>query len=173
MTIEKNKMVSVTYELRTGGKDGEMVEVADKSNPLTFTFGTNMLLPKFEETLSEKEIGDSYEVEITPMDAYGEILEYLVTNIPKNVFMVDGKVDEEMLAVGNMLPMMSGDGNQMYGRVVSVDDEEVIMDFNHPLAGEYLHFTGEVLDIRDATEEELKSCCESGEDCEGCENDHD
>ena len=171
MTIEKNKIVTVTYELRLGGKDGEVVEVADKNSPLLFPYGNGMLLPAFELALFEKEIGDSFEVDIDAINGYGVIDEYMVVNIPKDTFMIDGKIDEEMVSIGNTLPMMSTTGKQMNGLIVSIEDDDVIMDFNHPLAGQDLYFSGEVIGIRDATESELEHCntdCDSEDGCGEC-----
>ena len=79
--------------------------------------------------------------------------------------MVDGKIDEELITPGNSVPMMSTSGQRMEGLVVSVDENTVQMDFNHPLAGEDLFFTGEVLEVRDATPEELSSIYSSGCGC--------
>jgi FKBP-type peptidyl-prolyl cis-trans isomerase SlyD len=155
--MEKNKMVSVTYELRLGDKNGEVVEVSDKDHPLTFPYGTGMLLPAFENALADKEIGDSFEIGILAEEGYGQVINDMVVNLPKTVFLIDGKYDYNILKVDSSLQMMSVDGNVMVGKIVSFDDNEVIMDFNHPLAGKDLYFIGEVIDIRDATEEELAS----------------
>lgn len=170
MKIEKNKMVSVTYELREGDKNGNVVEVADKENPLAFPFGLNLLLPSFEAALLGKETGDVFEVGMSATDGYGEINDFMIVDIPKDVFMVDGELDTNMIAVGNRLPMMSDDGNVMNGLVTTIKDAVVVMDFNHPLAGKALYFTGEVIDVRDSTDEELKECC-GPEGCGGCGDD--
>ena len=68
---------------------------------------------------------------------------------------MDGKLDEEMLAIGNMIPMRDSEGHMLQGRVVSVSPAAVKMDFNHPMAGQNLHFTGSILDVRKATDEEI------------------
>jgi FKBP-type peptidyl-prolyl cis-trans isomerase SlyD len=76
--------------------------------------------------------------------------------IPSNVFHDDnGNFDNDMFKVGAMIPMSDSEGNHMHGKIVEVDSENVKMDFNHPLAGTDLHFQGEILDIREATEDEL------------------
>ena len=64
-------------------------------------------------------------------------------------------MDEENVKVGVTLPMVDNEGNRLYGKVQEITAEYVKMDFNHPLAGQDLHFKGEVLEIREATEEEL------------------
>ncbi len=69
-------------------------------------------------------------------DAYGEVNEDAIVDLPKHVFLVDGHFDDELIAVGNAVPMMSSNGQRMNGIVLAVSDDEVKMDFNHPLAGE-------------------------------------
>ena len=176
MTIAKDKMVSVTYELKLDGKEGDVFEKAGKDSPLIFLYGSGMMLPAFENGLAEKKASDTFEIFIAAADAYGEVNEEAIVELPKSIFMVDGKIDEQLITPGNSVPMMSTSGQRMEGLVVSVDDNTVQMDFNHPLAGEDLHFTGEILDVRDATDEELNaayssSCgCGSGGGCgdSGC-----
>ena len=70
-------------------------------------------------------------------------------DLPKNIFEVDGKFDAEMIKEGNTVPMMDSNGNRMNGSVLEVKDDIVVMDFNHPLAGETLHFSGEVIDVHE------------------------
>jgi len=167
MTIVKDKMVSLTYSLRLDGKDGEIFETTAKENPLVFLYGAGMMLPAFESGLINKKAGDAFEIEIAAADGYGEINEDAIVDLPKHIFQVEGKFDEELVTPGNSVPMMSSNGQRMEGLVISVDDSTVKMDFNHPLAGEDLHFTGEILEVRDATEEELISAYNAGGGCSG------
>jgi FKBP-type peptidyl-prolyl cis-trans isomerase SlyD len=158
MKVEKNKIVSVTYELRVNEDGGEkLVETADKSKPLSFPYGANLLLPAFEDALKDKVVGDTFEAKMTPENGYGFYRDNMIANVPKGTFEVEGKIDENMLQVGNVLPMMTQDGNVMNGTVKNINNENVTMDFNHPLAGKNLHFKGEILEVRDATDEELKN----------------
>lgn len=169
--MEKNKMVTVAYELRLGDKNGKIVDVATKEDPLTFPYGAGMLLPAFENAIADKQIGDFFEIGMLAKDGYGFVNNDMIVNIPINAFLVEGKIDNEILKVGNILPMMSGDGNVMNGNVKSIESDHVIMDFNHPLAGNDLYFTGEIVDIRDATDEELNHSCGDDcgdESCDGC-----
>lgn len=183
MKIEKNKMVSVIYELKLNDKNGETVEVAGKENPLQFVYGADLLLPSFEKALTDKKVGDKFEIEISSENGYGSVNDYMIVNIPKKVFEVNGAFDEKMVTAGNILPMMSETGEQLNGLVKAVTEDNVEMDFNHPLAGKDLYFIGEVVGVRDATEEELinelnmndyldfsDSCCDE-DDCEGCGDD--
>ena len=167
MGIVKDKMVSLTYDLRLDGKDGEIFETAAKENPLIFLYGAGMMLPAFESGLVNKNAGDTFEIEIPAVNGYGEVNEEAILDLPKHIFHVDGKFDEELVTPGKSVPMMSSGGQRMEGLVISVDDNIVKMDFNHPLAGEDLHFTGEILEVRDATDEELISAYNPGAGCSG------
>lgn len=156
MIIEKNKVVSLIYELRLDDHNGEVIEALNDSKPLTFIYGTGALLPKFESNISGLKVGDPFKFGLECEDAYGLATEEAVIEIPKQVFEVDGTFDGEMVKEGNAIPMMDGDGNRLNGVVVSVNPETVTMDFNHPLAGENLHFQGKIVEVREATEEELE-----------------
>jgi len=155
MIADKNRVISIVYELRSGYKDGEVVESLNSSNPLTFLFGTGGLLPKFEEKLTGLSSGDNFEFLLRSEDAYGPVVENAIVNVPQTVFEVDGKLDENLMKVGNMVPMMDTEGRRLNGKVIAIEGDAVQMDFNHPMAGNDLYFKGEVTDIRTATEEEL------------------
>ncbi|MFB6317667.1 peptidylprolyl isomerase [Saccharicrinis sp. FJH54] len=155
MKIDRNKFVSLTYELRSGGVEGELKEKAVKETPLTFVFGAGMMIQKFEDNLMGLEEGDNYEFVIDHLDAYGPVMEDRIVDLPKNIFEVDGKIDEKILFEGNVVPMMDASGNRLNGTVVTISDDNVKMDFNHPLAGQDLCFKGEVLEVREASEHEL------------------
>jgi len=167
MTIAKDKMVSLTYDLRLDGKDGDIFESAGKDSPLVFLYGAGMMLPAFEEALLNKQKGDTFEIAIPAIDGYGEEHQEAIVDLPKSIFEVDGKIDEELITPGNSVPMMSSNGQRMQGLVVSVDDTTVKMDFHNALTGEDLHFKGEILEVRSATEEELKSAYSAGCGCSG------
>ncbi|MFN8166930.1 MAG: peptidylprolyl isomerase [Bacteroidia bacterium] len=157
MQITQNKVVTVTYDLHSNLPDTEKkhVETADKSNPLSFLFGVGMMIPGFEKGLIGKSKGDKFDFTIPSSEAYGESEANAVLELPIDIFKVDGTVDFNILRVGNVLPMSDHEGNVMNGKVVAYDDKAVKMDFNHPLAGHTLHFSGEVIDVRDASPEEI------------------
>ncbi len=169
MTISKNKMVTLTYDLRLGGPQGDLVEQATKEDPLKFLFGAGLMLEMFESHLVEKNQGDSFDITLTPLQAYGDRDESAVVDLPKDIFIVDGQFDDEMIAVGNNVPMMTQAGQRMTGLVLEVNEENVKMDFNHPLAGDTLHFTGEIIEVREATDEEIAQSLKGG-GC-GCDSD--
>jgi len=155
MSISKNKVVSITYTLRLDHADGELVQQVDNSNPLVFLFGYGQLLPKFEENLQGKNVGDTYEMTLAPQDGYGIREEQAVVDIPLDVFIVDGVLQEDMITVGNTVHLRNQDGMPLSGVVLKRSLEFVTVDFNHPLADKTLHFTGEVLNVREATADEI------------------
>jgi len=179
MIAEKDNVVSIVYELRTGSAKGEVVEALTPDNPLTFLFGTGGLLPKFEENLSGKTAGDNFEFLLNSEDAYGPVVESAIVHVPRSVFEIDGQVNEELMAIGNMVPMMDAEGRRLNGKVLAVEGDAVQMDFNHPMAGNDLYFKGEIVEVREATEEELShghvhsgggcGCGSGGGGC-GCES---
>ena len=174
MVIKKDKVVSLSYQLRNKSEVGEVIETVQKESPLTFLFGAGNLLPKFEENLEGLKVGESFAFGLKAADAYGDINNKAVVDIPISAFQIDGKLDNEMLKVGNQIPMQDSAGNRLNGIVKNVTESAVTMDFNHPLAGTDLHFSGEVTEIREATEEELShghihAGCSCGDNCgDGC-----
>ncbi len=157
MQISKNKVVTVTYDLHCNlpGDAKQHVETADIKNPLSFIYGTGMMIPGFEKGLDGKSKGDKFTFSIDSDDAYGNKEENAVIKLPIEIFKVDGVLDMNLLQIGKFLPLNDNEGNVLNGKVVAYDTETVTMDFNHPLAGHNLHFTGEVVDVRDASAEEI------------------
>ena len=184
MHISENKVVSLSYRLNMNNKNGELIETINKDKPLEFIFGSGNLLPEFENQLRNLPAGEQFAFALTSDKAYGAILEEAIVDVPVTSFEVNGKVDESVVKLGGTIPMRDNNGNRMNGVVTAIDNELVTMDFNHPLAGKDLHFEGEVLAIRDATEEELQpqsaGCgCGSDDSCQdgscddgcGCDSD--
>ncbi len=157
MQIDNNKIVSVTYSLDANpeGQEKVHIETAGADRPLVFLFGSGGLIPAFEENLQGKVTGDKFSFSIDAANAYGEIESEALVDLPLDIFKVDGIVDMSILKTGNLVPMTDRDGNRIDGKVIAIGGETVKMDFNHPLAGHQLHFSGEVIEVREATEEEL------------------
>ena len=157
MKIEPQKVVSVTYRLEanTDGAEKQHIETADATRPLTFLFGSGGLIPAFEENLFGKIVGDAFAFSIDPENGYGTLDPEALVELPIDIFKVEGVIDMELLRVGNMVPMSDSQGNRLDGRVMAVTAENVKMDFNHPLAGHHLHFSGEVIEVREASAEEI------------------
>ena len=156
MKIEEKKVVSVSYELRIKGKEGDIVDLAYEDSPLNFIYGIGMMLPKFEENLAELKVNDTFDFMLTSEEGYGKRNEENMSDVPKNIFEQNGKIEDGLLDIGNVIPLQDENGNHFTGTVVSVTDESVKLDFNHPLADEDLYFTGKVIEIRDATQQELE-----------------
>ncbi len=178
MKIKENQFVSLAYELTV---DGKVVDSASAETPLDFVFGMGMLLPAFEAQIDGKAAGDTFAFTLTPAEGYGEVNAEAVVELPKEIFMVDGKVADELLVVGQTLPMGDSQGNRMMGMIKEVGENSVTMDFNHPMAGQTLNFTGSVVAVRETTEEDTArffgaagGCgCGCSEECdsteEGCD----
>ena len=175
MTVQDEKVVSLTYTLQV---DGEVKDQATEENPLAFIYGLGYLLPKFEEYLKDKTVGDTFEFTLSPEEGYGVYDKEAVVELPKHIFEIDGKIQEHLLFPGNVIPMMNQAGGVIPGKVLEVSETHVKMDFNHDLAGKDLHFTGKVVGIRDATEKELteglhgeRACTHDCSSCSGgCSN---
>ena len=157
MKIEKNKVVSVNYHLTGKLEDQpeELIEQTSTEAPFVFLFGAGGMLEDFEKNLDGKKTGDAFDFHIQADKAYGTHNSDYVAEIPKQAFHVEGKFDSERVKEGEELPMLDSEGHQMQGLVVEVGEEHVVMDFNHPLAGYDLHFIGSILEVREATAEEL------------------
>jgi FKBP-type peptidyl-prolyl cis-trans isomerase SlyD len=181
LEIGKYAMVTLTYDLRVDDENGEVVEQATEAQPLQFLYGAGAMLPKFESQLAGLREGEPFTIKLSSNDAYGEVNEEAVVELPKHVFLVGGKFDDELIKIGNTVPMMSSNGQRLNGLVLEVNDEAVTMDFNHPLAGEDLYFAGKVMAVREASDEEVAQIlsgsgggcgCGSGGGCgSGCGDD--
>ena len=182
MKIEANKVVEFSYELEV---DGQVVDRTTKERPLDYIHGTGSLLPKLEAHIEGMEPGATFDVTLSPADGYGEVDPSRIIDLPKAAFEVNGEVREDLLVPGNTIPMMNSMGGVIPGVVLEVSEDSVKMDLNHQMAGKTLHFTGEVLSVREATEKELTeglhgefvhNCgcggCHGGSDCGGCEGGH-
>jgi FKBP-type peptidyl-prolyl cis-trans isomerase SlyD len=156
MVIEPNKVVSVHYTLTEGTAEGQLVESTQGNEPLSFIFGIGAMIPDFEQQLSGMKAGDTFAFGIPAASAYGVYDDTAVVEVPKNIFEMDGKIPDGLLEIGNMLPLTDQDGNHFQGMVAWVGLETVKVDFNHPMAGVDLFFTGTVEDVRDAEASELE-----------------
>lgn len=152
MTIENNHAVTVSYKLQTVEANGEKVFVEETTaeNPLTYLHGVGMMIPKFEEELSGMQVGDKKSFTITPDEGYGAIDPNAIAQLPLEMFNESG-----LPPVGAMLPLTDDQGNQFRAVVVEVNDNAVVADLNHPMAGKTLEFDVEVINTRMATDEEL------------------
>lgn len=158
MNIGDKMVVTLNYRLTVNENGNETeIEKTDVTHPFVFLFGSEQVLPEFEINLAGKAVGESFDFFINPENAYGKSNPQNVVNVPISIFHdKTGSPDPNLLTVGNVLPMMDNAGNKYSGLVKEVHSDHVLMDFNHPLADKKLHFTGEVVDIRSASPEELE-----------------
>ncbi len=156
MKTADNKYITVAYKLYTV-EDGEreFTEEAPAAHPFQFISGLGMTLEDFENELQNLNPGDTFDFTIPADKAYGAYNEEHVIDLPKEIFLVDGKFDNEHIVAGAVVPLMTNEGQRINGSVVEVKEDVVVMDMNHPLAGCDLNFVGEVVTNREATSAEI------------------
>ena len=147
MQIGKEKVVTIDYTLTDD--QGEILDTSQGQEPLTYMHGAGSIIPGLESALEGKVAGDKLQVKVAPADGYGERDEELVQAVPRNRF-PDGDIN-----VGMRFHAQGSAGSQAV-TVVAVDDRNVTVDANHPLAGVTLSFDVQVREVRQATEDELK-----------------
>lgn len=170
MIVEKNKVISLSYELTDSENATEAIETLTKESPLQFIFGNGSMLPEFENNIEKLKVGDSFNFMLKPEQAYGVVDEKAIVDLPIEIFMADGKLREDLLKLGNTIPMKDANGNHINGIILEIGEQTVSMDFNHPMAGSNLYFKGEIVNIREATNEELHHghIHHENHDCGGC-----
>lgn len=156
MKVGKDKVVGMTYILSKDNVEGELVQEVSKDKPFVVLFGVGALLPKFEENLEGLAVGDAFNFALTSEEGYGEKTTEAIVDLDKKIFEVEGKIDKEFLKAGSSIPMTNENGQPLNGLVLEVAENTVKMDFNHPLAGQGLFFTGEVVEVREASAEEIE-----------------
>lgn len=165
-------MVSLIYELRESNTSGKILEELNENKPLTFVFGTGRLLPAFESNLLSLNTGDNFNFNLSSGEAYGERREEMIIDVPISVFENEGKVDENICRVGNEVPMIDSSGNPLKGIINEISSDFVKMDFNHPMAGVDLCFSGKILEVREPSLDELTAASGSCAGCEGHSHEH-
>ena len=163
MNISKDKMVSIHYTLK--GDDGATIDSSQNGQPLEYIQGNGILISGLEKALENKKPGDKFSVTINPEEGYGKFDDKLIMDIPRDKFET-----EEEIVPGMKFQVQTPEGVSIV-RVIEVSEGNVKIDGNHELAGKNLHFDVEVVDVRDATEDELKAmsqgCGGCGGDCDG------
>jgi FKBP-type peptidyl-prolyl cis-trans isomerase SlyD len=147
MKIQDHSYVTIAYTLSLDS--GEVVDRSEPEAPLPFIFGAGQVVPGVEKQLEGVEAGKDVKFEVAPEDGYGPANPALVRPIPRKQF-----PEELDLETGMVFQASGGMGNVVF-RIKSMTDEEVLADFNHPLAGERLHFDVRVVEVREATEEDI------------------
>jgi len=145
--IKKNDVVTMGYTLKNSG--GEVLDSADAKAPLNYLHGAKNIVPGLEEAIEGLAIGGKVDVTVPPEKGYGEDDSGLRLKIPRANFPADADIKPDMQFASEM------DGHKQVFTVISVENDEINVDGNHPLAGQTLHFSVEILGVRGATEEEL------------------
>ena len=148
MVIAEKKIVQIDYSLRTDA--GDLVDSSEDEGPLSYLHGSGQIVPGLERALMGLAVGDARDVIVEPVDGYGERDPDGVFGIPKTAF-----PDAAALEVGASFVGEDEEGNSLPVRVIALEGDTVVVDANHPLAGERLHFHVDVRAVRDATDEEL------------------
>lgn len=148
MQVAENKVVSIHYKLTNDA--GETLDSSEGREPLAYIHGQGNIIPGLEKALDGKNSGDELNVTVEPAEGYGDRHEQLIQDVPMSAF--EG-VDE--VKPGMQFQAQTEAGPRVV-TVVEVDEQQVTVDANHPLAGQELHFQVQVTDVREATEEEIQ-----------------
>ncbi|MBX7056535.1 MAG: peptidylprolyl isomerase [Leptospirales bacterium] len=147
MQIAANKVVTLRYRLTDN--DGDLIDESTDAEPMAYIHGMGNIIPGLESALNGKGRGDSMKVTVPPAEGFGERDESLMRNVPRKAF--DG-VDD--LQVGMQFQTDGGEGMEVV-TVVGMEGDQITIDGNHPLAGVTLTFDLTILEVRDATKEEI------------------
>ena len=164
--VEEGKYVAYSYKLYNDA-NGELLFETPEDRPDVMIYGlSHDVVPGLIAAMKGLKAGDKFSVTLPAEVAFGERFDDNVIKLDKNLFMRDGEL-AEAVKVGAVLPMMTEQGLQIQGKVLSIDDKEVEMDFNHPFAGLTVKFDGEIKDVRNATPEEIAALQHPGCGCHG------
>ena len=148
MPLKSNQVVTMNFTLKDDS--GNVLDSTRENNPFSFISGANQVLPKLEEKIGEMIIGSKKDVVLAPEDGYGVYQQDAVRTIKKSEFPEDIELDKGMGFIAK-----SPQGKDVQFFIKEIEGENITVDFNHPLAGKTLHFDLELLNLRDATAEEL------------------
>jgi len=148
MTIADNKVVIIDYVLTDN--DGQVLDQSENGE-FAYLHGANNIISGLEQALTGKSPSDTFEVSVSPKEGYGERDESMIQAVPIDMF-----ESPEHVVVGQQFHAQSPDGGHVMVTITKVDGDNVTIDGNHPLAGQQLNFKGTVVDIREATSEEIE-----------------
>lgn len=147
MKITDNSVVSIHYKLTND--NGTILDQSPEDNPLIYLHGKGNIVVGLEKTLTNKSIGDTFEVTVSPEEGYGIREEHMLETIDRSMFegLDDISIGKQFHAEGNTGPVTV--------TVTKIEGDNITIDGNHPLAGENLNFAIDVVAIREATADEL------------------
>jgi len=155
MKASKDSVVALVYQLRTD-PTGPVMDEATADAPFEFLFGHGNVLDKFENNLDGLVAGNQFHFVLSPEDGYGELDPEAIIKMNKSDFQFEGEDASHLIEVGNLIPLQDQYGNPFQGRITAISDQDVTIDLNHPFAGKTLHFSGEVVGVREAHPAELE-----------------
>jgi FKBP-type peptidyl-prolyl cis-trans isomerase SlyD len=147
-SVEKDIVVSMEYTLQV---DGEEIDSSKGQEPLQFLVGHGNIISGLEREMMGMKVGDSKDVVIPPADGYGEFDDKAFMDVPRGEFPKDMPLQE-----GLELSVRDDSGQSRYARIDTIEGDNVTLNFNHPLAGDELHFSIKVVGLREPTAEELQ-----------------
>ncbi|MCH5214426.1 MAG: FKBP-type peptidyl-prolyl cis-trans isomerase [Muribaculaceae bacterium] len=167
--VEEGKFVAYSYKLYNDA-NGDLLFETPADHPDVMVYGlSHDVVPGLVAAMRGLSAGDKFSVTLPAEVAFGERFDDNVIKLDKELFMRDGQL-ADAVKVGAMLPMMTEEGFQVQGKVLSIGEKDVEMDFNHPFAGLTVKFDGEIKEVRDATPEEIAALQSHGCGC-GCHHD--
>lgn len=146
--VQKGVVVGIEYVLRLD--DGEILDETTAGEPLLYLHGAENIVPGLEQALDGMAMNDQKDVTVAPEGGYGIHDPEDVDDVPRSMFPEDVELE-----AGLMISLQDDAGNIFDATIIDLNDEDVTLDFNHPLAGETLHFAVTIVDLRPATPEEL------------------
>jgi len=146
-TVQNDIVVSMEYTLHV---DNEEIDSSKGQDPLQFLVGHGNIISGLEREMIGMKVGESKDVVVAPAEAYGEFDEEAFMDVPRSAFPKDMEIEE-----GSELTVRDDSGQSRYARVDTIEGDNVTLNFNHPLAGDELHFNVKVVELREPTSEEL------------------
>jgi len=156
LRVEDGQVVSMDYTLHV---DGDVVDTSTGHEPLEFLQGAGNIIPGLEQELYGMAVGESKKVIVQPEDGYGILDADAFVDVPREQFPANIPLE-----VGVEITVTDQSGNPMNARIDSVNDENVVLDFNHPLAGKVLQFDVKIVGLREASDEESEHGHVHGDD---------
>jgi len=152
MVVEDNLVVTMDYELKV---NGEVVDSSEEGDPIVFLQGAGQIILGLEKSIYGLKVGDKKYVVVKPNEGYGDIDHESIVEVPKEEFPEDFPLE-----LGVEITVHTDDDEdsdeEMEATITAIGDDTVTLDFNHPLAGKELHFSVNILEIREATPEEIE-----------------
>jgi len=140
MTISAGKTVSISYTLTLD--NGETIDSNIEAEPLTFIQGSNQIIPGLENALEGRRVGEIFQVSVPPEEGYGVVSEEAFIEVPM------AHLPPEAQEIGAQLTAVGPEGQELYGVIIAIEGTTAKLDFNHPLAGEVLHFDVTILGVQ-------------------------